>query len=223
MSINKVLRRALIDLSEMQTLAKEVQAVVNDRPITFVSHDVDDPEPLTPSRLLYGFDVTALPHPIVDPEELRDEDFNEHDQINKAMKHRTLLFQHVVQRFKNEFFASLRGRHAYQSKRRESRDEVIKVGDIVFIHDDNVPRSLWKLAVIKKLLCGPDGKVRATDIQTSSGVTHRSIHLLYPLEVSPADPEEHFRDTEEPIPQVEILRRSKRIAGRPRPRGHGKV
>ena len=86
MSIKKVLRRALISLPELQTLIKEVQAVVNDRPITFVYHDVNDPEPLTPSKLLYGFSVTALPHPVVDPEELEDEDFNEHDQLNKALK-----------------------------------------------------------------------------------------------------------------------------------------
>ena len=57
MSVKKVLRRALISLPELQPLIKEVQAVVNDRPITFVYHDVNDPEPLTPSKLLYGFSV----------------------------------------------------------------------------------------------------------------------------------------------------------------------
>lgn len=59
---------------------------MNDRPITFVYHDVNDPEPLTPSKLLCGFDVTALSHPVVDPDELEDENFNEHDQLNKAFK-----------------------------------------------------------------------------------------------------------------------------------------
>ena len=52
MSIKKVLRRTFISLSELQTLIKVVQAVVNDRPITFVSYDVNDPEPLTLSKLL---------------------------------------------------------------------------------------------------------------------------------------------------------------------------
>ena len=217
MSIKKVLHRALINLSEMQTLIKEVQVVVNDRPITFVSHDVNDPEPLTPSKLLYGYDVSALPHPIVDPEELDDEDFNDQDQLSKVMKRSSLLFQHFVQRFKNEYFASLRERHAYQSKKRESREQAIKVGDAVLIHDDIVPRSSWKLAIVKRLLRGSDGGVRAADIQTRSGVTNRSIHLLYPLEVSLADPQKHFKETEQQIPQVETLRRSKRIAARPRP------
>ena len=217
MSIKKVLRRALISLPELQTLIKEVQAVVNDRPITFVYHDVNDPEPLTPSKLLYGFSVTALPHPVVDPEELEDEDFNEHDQLNKALKRRSLLFQHFVQRFKSEYLSSLRERHVYQSKKQGSQEEIIKVGDVVLMHAENVPRSSWKLAIVKKLLRGRDGLVRAAEIKTNSGVTNRSIHLLYPLEVTLTDPKEHFTGTELQIPQVETLRRSKRIASRPRP------
>ena len=216
LSIKKVLRRALVSLPELQTLIKEIQAVVNDRPITFVYHDVNDPEPLTPSKLLYGFDVTALPHPVVDPNELEDENFNEHDQLNKAFKRRSLLFQHFVQRFKSEYFASLRERHVYQSKR-GSQGEIIKVGDVVLMHAENVPRSSWKLAIVKKVLRGSDGLVRAAEIKTNSGVTNRSIHLLYPLEVTLTDPKEHFTGTELQIPQVETLRRSKRIASRPRP------
>ena len=209
MSVKKVLRRALISLSELQTLIKEFQAVVNDRPITFVYHDVNDPEPLTPSKLMYGFDVTALPHPVVDPDELEDEDFYAHEQLNKALKRRWLLFHHFVQRFKSEYLASLRERHVYQSKKRGSQEEIIKVGDVVLMHAENVPRSSWKLAIVKQVLCGSDGLVRAAEITTNSGVTNRSIHLLYP--------KEHFTGTELQIAQVETLRRSKRIASRPRP------
>ena len=52
MSIKKVLRHALVSLPELQTLIKEVQAILNDRPITFIYHDVNDPEPLKQSKLL---------------------------------------------------------------------------------------------------------------------------------------------------------------------------
>ena len=52
MSIKKVLCHALVSLPELQTLIKEVQAVLNDRPITFIYHDVNDPELLTQSKLL---------------------------------------------------------------------------------------------------------------------------------------------------------------------------
>lgn len=115
-----------------------------------------------------------MPHPIIDPEELEDEDFNEHDQLSKVMKCHSLLFQHFVQRFKNEYLASLRERHVYQSKKQGAQEEVIKVGDVVLTHDGNVPQSSWKMAIIKKVLHGSDGKVRAADIQISSGVTKKT-------------------------------------------------
>ena len=157
---------------------------MNDRPITFVYHDVNDLEPLTPSKLFYGFSVTALPHPVVDVEELEDEDFNEHDQLNKALKQCSLLFQHFVQRFKSEYLASLQEHHVYQSKKQGSQEDIIRVGDFVLMHAENVPSNSWKLAIVKKLLCGSDGLVRAAEIKTNSGVTNSSIHLLYPLEVT---------------------------------------
>ena len=141
MSIKKVLCRALISLPELQTLVREVQAVVNDCPITFVYHDVNDPEPLTLSKLLYGFNITTLPHPVVDPDDLEDEDFNEHDQLNKALKGRSLLFQHFVQRFKSEYLASLREHRVFQSKKRGSQEEIVKVGDVVLMYTETVPRS----------------------------------------------------------------------------------
>ena len=128
-----------------------------------------------------------------------------------------MLFQHFVQRFKSEYLALLRERHVYQSKKRGSQEEIIKVGDVVLMHAENVPRSSWKLAIVKKVLRGSDGLVRAAEIKTNSGVTNRSIHLLYPLEVTLTDSKEHFTGTELQIPQVETLRRSKRIASRPCP------
>lgn len=103
-----------------------------------------------------------------------------------------------------------------QSKKRGSREE-IKVGDVVLMCAENVPQSSWKLAILKNVLCGSDGLVRAAEIKTHSGFTNCSIHLLYPLEVTLTDPEEHFTGTKLQIPQGETLRRSKQIASRPHP------
>ena len=85
MSVKKVLSHALVSLPELEILIKEVKAVVNDCQITFIYYDVNDPEPLTKSNLLYGFDVSALPHPVVDPDKLEDEDLSEHDQRLETM------------------------------------------------------------------------------------------------------------------------------------------
>jgi transposase InsO family protein len=57
--IKKVLGRARI------SLIIEIEAVLNDRPLTYVSSDVNDPEPLTPANLLYGRRMPLLPYPDV--------------------------------------------------------------------------------------------------------------------------------------------------------------
>ena len=61
--------------------------------------------------------------------------------------------------------------------------EVIKVGDIVIIHEDT-PRVGWKLAVVEKLITGSDGMTRAAEIRTAGGRTNRPIVRLIPLEVN---------------------------------------
>lgn len=209
MCLKKVLHRALICLSELQTLVKEVQAVVNDRPMTFISSDINDPQPLTPSKLLYGFDITGLSHPEVDD---LDEDYTDQGEMNKAMKRRALLFDQFNQRFKAEYLAALRERHTYQQKK-TSQTEDITVGDVVLINNKDLPRINWKLAIVRKLLRGPDGKVRAAELLTSSGVTNRSIHLLHPLEVQVNDPEYYSSAPQKDINQVVQLRRSRRLQG----------
>ena len=70
------------------------------------------------------------------------------------------------------------------------------------MHAENVPHSSWKLAIVKKVLHGSDGLVRVAEIETNSGVTNRSIHLLYPFEVTVKDAKEHFTGNELQIPQV---------------------
>jgi hypothetical protein len=61
--LKKVLGRAHVTFSCLQTIIVEIEAVLNDRPLT--SSDIEDEESLKPSHLLYGRRITFLPHPIV--------------------------------------------------------------------------------------------------------------------------------------------------------------
>jgi len=57
------LRRPLhVTLSSLQMIIVEIEAHVNNRPLTYVSSDISDPEPLTPSHLLYGRIIDTVPH-----------------------------------------------------------------------------------------------------------------------------------------------------------------
>lgn len=74
-SIKKVLGRSYVSLLDLQTIVVEVEAILNDRPLTYVSSDLCDPEPLTPAHLLYGRRIVSLPHPLVDEDSIRDPDY----------------------------------------------------------------------------------------------------------------------------------------------------
>ena len=69
-ALKKTLGRSFVTLLILETIVVEVEATLNDRPLTYVSADVTDIEPLTPAHLLYGRRMTTLPHSNVeDPED----------------------------------------------------------------------------------------------------------------------------------------------------------
>ena len=43
---------------------------------------------------------------------------------------------------------------------------------------------MWKIAVVKDLVTGGDGLVRAATLRTANGTTNRPITKLYPLELN---------------------------------------
>ena len=59
--LKKVLGRSFITFEALQTLAVEIEGTLNDRPLTYLSADISDPNPLTPSHLLYGRRIMSLP------------------------------------------------------------------------------------------------------------------------------------------------------------------
>jgi transposase InsO family protein len=50
-TLRKILGRRFVTMETLQTIVTEIEAVMNDRPITYVSSNIDDLEPLTPSHL----------------------------------------------------------------------------------------------------------------------------------------------------------------------------
>ena len=62
----------------------------------------------------------------------------------------------------------------------------LKVGSVVLIHGDNVPRMMWPMGVVVKLHRSPDGVVRSADLRTARGLRTRAIQCLHDLEVESA-------------------------------------
>ena len=79
-ALKKVLGRTFATLPSLQTIIVEVEAILNDRPLTSIPSDVNNPEPLTPAHLLHGRRFTSLPHPMVEDDELVDPSYGQSDE-----------------------------------------------------------------------------------------------------------------------------------------------
>jgi len=64
-----------ISLSTLQTIIVDIEAVLNDHPLMYISSDLNDPEPLCPSHLLYGRRIIALPYPYASKEDISNSDY----------------------------------------------------------------------------------------------------------------------------------------------------
>ncbi|XP_077866221.1 uncharacterized protein LOC144353806 [Saccoglossus kowalevskii] len=173
--LRKILGKSCVYLDELTTILTEVESVINDRPLTYVSGNNEDPSPLTPSHLLYRRLITQLPHDVIDDDELLDPSYgNERSTLQKRAIHLDKLHEHFWQRWRNEYLQTLRERHAQITDRGHSNN-VIKVGDVVQVHSDTNKRVNWQLAVVQRLVHSNDNLVRSAIIRTKTGITNRPI------------------------------------------------
>ena len=166
-------------MSTIQTNIVEIEGILNDRPLTYISSDIKDPEPLTPAHLLYGRRIVPLPYHNTEKDEVDDPDYEDECAVIRRAKVQALMLKNFWTRWRSEYLTSLREFH----KTTGNNIQQVKAGDIVLVHDDT-PRFNWKYAVIESVIRGNDRLIRAVNIRTSTGKTTRPITKLYPLEVT---------------------------------------
>uniref|UniRef100_A0A1A8EYY3 DUF5641 domain-containing protein n=1 Tax=Nothobranchius korthausae TaxID=1143690 RepID=A0A1A8EYY3_9TELE len=128
---NGLLRQSL-DNESLQTFLSEVEAILNDRPITTVSGDANDLEALTPHHILL-----LKGNPILAPFEERD------CYIRKRWKQVQYLADLFWKRWTREYLPLLQGRQRWSKPQRS-----FAVGDIVVVMDQTATRGSWILARI---------------------------------------------------------------------------
>ena len=166
--LRKILYRSFLSYDEMSTLLKQIEAVVNSRPITHMFDEIEDP--LTPAHLLIGKRLTQLPTSTTI--------VNDMENINEYRQRILKLF---IDRWRHEYLAELQDYHISQQKSK-GVDIEPKIGEIV-IMKENSPRSTWKLAKVENIYRGRDDKVRSVEIKKPNGnLARRPPQLLIPLE-----------------------------------------
>ena len=119
----------------MRTVLTEIEATLNNRPVTYLYDDEQGISyPLSPASLIYGT----------------------HQSLTRRQKHHRRLLSEFTNQWRKEYLQSLR-----ESSRasKGSTDNVINVGEVVLLKDDKSARSLWKLAKIEELIPSRDNEM----------------------------------------------------------------
>eukprot|EP00731_Ephydatia_muelleri_P009508 Em0005g94a len=191
--LKKVVGNARLTFDELLTVIVEVEGTLNSRPLTYLAAD-DVQEPLTPAHLLTGYRLLGLPDPHSVLEQ--DADFvvsGDRSSITTRMEYTRRLLRHFWKRWRSEYLISLRDTHKYTNITGNGK-RYAAMEDIVLVHDENHPRTFWKLGRVENLIEGHDGLVRAAVVRVASesGTTtlRRPVQLLYPLEMNDLGVEE---------------------------------
>lgn len=144
--LTKVIGGSLLTYEELYTVLTQIEAVANSRPLSPLSNDPHDLNPITPSHFLIGRALTTAPDTnyLLTP-----------DNRLSAFQHVQKLVQHFWKCWKSEYVSQLQLR----AKWRKESDQKLTIGQLVLLVDRNDPPLLWKLARISRLWSGLDDKV----------------------------------------------------------------
>eukprot|EP00794_Sanderia_malayensis_P019331 gene19331-21255_t len=93
---------------ELRTTVIEIEAVINSRPLTHI-YDGSLEDPITPSHLVMGKKLIAVPHQQY--EEPEDPDFGDQGNNQRRAKRLSLVLKHFQTRWKTEYLSDLREQH----------------------------------------------------------------------------------------------------------------
>lgn len=169
--MKRILGRGRLNFEELSTCISHVEALMNSRPLTYVSEDSEDLIPLTPSHFLKDITEIRMPEIML----------NSGDGLRKRFEYVQELKQQLRSRFRKEYLGTL----IQRAKNEDVRG--VKVGEIVLVGMDNKKRIVWPMARVIEELPGQDGNLRLVRLAISkNGIPKtmiRPLQRLYPLEV----------------------------------------
>ena len=182
--LKKTIGKARLSYDELQTAIVEVEAILNSRPISFLSAD-DFEEPLTPSHLIFGRRLISLPDNLAYGEDDEEEYCppGSKEVLTKRMRHLNTTLQRFWNRWRMEYLTELRQTHSYYNTPLGTRH--ISNGDIVIVHHDSKARGFWRLGRVEKTIPGRDGEVRGAVVRVGGRnpkTIRRPVQRLYPVE-----------------------------------------
>ncbi|XP_022160979.1 uncharacterized protein LOC111027070 [Myzus persicae] len=166
--LRRVLGDAHLTYEELLTILTRAEACLNSRPLTPISSDPNDLNPLAPSHFLIGDSLNAIPE--IDETSV---------PVNRLKRWRRVsqYSQHLWKRWSSEYLSQLQER----SKWARTNGPKLKVGSVVLLKDENLPPLRWRMGRVSKVTREKDDVVRVAEVQTAGGTVSRAVRKLCPL------------------------------------------
>lgn len=168
--LKKVMGNVLFTFEEMTISLIQIEACLNSRPLSPLSSDPSDLQPLTPGHFLVGGPLNSLPE-----NNLLDVKINRLDKWEIIQR----IVQDFWKRWAAEYVANLQSRVKWRT-----RQENLRVNNLVLLKEDNFPPLKWKLGRVTEVHTGKNNLVRVTTIRLATGISKRAIIKLCKLPVN---------------------------------------
>lgn len=145
----------LVSLSDevLSTLMCEVENILNNRPLTSVTNDMNDLDALTPNHLLRFQTSIEYPIGVFSKEDI---------YLRKRWRRVQFAADTFWSRWRREYMPNLLDRQKWYTLRRNHA-----VGDLVLVTDQLLPRNMWCLGRIESVKVSSDGQVRSAFVKVS--------------------------------------------------------
>ena len=143
--LGALLKEQLVDDETLSTLLCEAERILNDRPLTSLSDHPDDPELLTPNKLLLLRSNSCFPPDV----------FKGHDKYSKRWRQAQCLADSFWKRWMKGYLPALQTRQKWSVPRRN-----FAVGELVLVVDEKTLRAHWSMGLIEEVFPDSYGYVR---------------------------------------------------------------
>lgn len=177
--MRRTLQKHMLKDNQLLTIIKEIEAVINTRPLTSVDTEVD--HILKPSDFLqagrcFTLDTSQESAPV--------QGTSTKVNLIEGWRKARVILEEFTQMFQNQYLPSLRERYSHSHKQPRVVSKLTPTeGQIVQIKGDNKNRESWKVGKITNLVKGADGLVRVAHVKVGDSTFTRSIAHLFPLEL----------------------------------------
>ena len=194
-AFKKSVGKQILPFDEMNTFISEVESILNNRPLTYVSDDSNGILPLRPIDFINPNSTIVLRN--TSNNKNNDEnsyiyDSNNREKIMNIWKGTLRNLDEFWEKWKKEYLILLREKNNREHKKPHITSKLFpKLNEIVLLEDEFHPRNIWKMAKIVELPNNDPTKVKNVKIlMPNKRIISRPINKLYPLEITENNIEE---------------------------------